>query len=208
MPGRLGITKDISTEQKTWQVYNFAPEQAFLITHCVEIVILNAMCLWPCWWRMNKLKRLGAFAIFPLWSLDISWLCCMIMWNTFTTLSEQHPNTRHPERGKWGLSASTCIGFAILVLDEVIIPGILLWHLQGGVHRLVCQVQKQGLKMKHAPSSSKAFNTDWMRNNNKNGSSLHFELHLVTKSHNKWEMRICGAVHLQKTMPSMLFLLV
>ena len=40
---------------------------------CVEIVILNAMCLWPCWWSMNKLRRLGAFAVSPLWSLDISW---------------------------------------------------------------------------------------------------------------------------------------
>ena len=43
------------------------------ISTCVEIVILNAMCLWPCWWRMNKLRRLGAFAVSPLWSLDISW---------------------------------------------------------------------------------------------------------------------------------------
>ena len=31
------------------------------------------MCLWPCWWRMNKLRRLEAFAVSPLWSLDISW---------------------------------------------------------------------------------------------------------------------------------------
>ena len=31
------------------------------------------MCLWLCWWPMNKLRRLGAFAVSPLWSLDISW---------------------------------------------------------------------------------------------------------------------------------------
>ena len=31
------------------------------------------MCLWPCWWRRNKLRRLEVFAVSPLWSLDISW---------------------------------------------------------------------------------------------------------------------------------------
>ena len=41
----------------------------------VEIVILNAMCLWLCQWHMNNLRRLNpqGFAISPLWSLDISW---------------------------------------------------------------------------------------------------------------------------------------
>ena len=48
-------------------------EIASTVSLCVEIVILNVMCLWPCWWCMNKLRRLGAFAVSPLWSLDISW---------------------------------------------------------------------------------------------------------------------------------------
>ena len=47
---------------------------------CVEIVILNAMCLWPCWWRMNKLRRLEAFAVSPTMEsgrflMCAVWLC-------------------------------------------------------------------------------------------------------------------------------------
>ena len=55
--------------------YSCAPQgrEDIYVCVCVEIVILNAMCLWLCWWRMNKLRRLGAFAVSPLWSLDISW---------------------------------------------------------------------------------------------------------------------------------------
>ena len=41
----------------------------------------NTECHVPmlCWWRMNKLRRLGAFAVSPLWSLDISW-CVLYDW--------------------------------------------------------------------------------------------------------------------------------
>ena len=63
------VAGNISSEYMK-QLHNTLNE---IHSHCVEIVILNAMCLWPCWWRMNKLRRLEAFAVSPLWSLDISW---------------------------------------------------------------------------------------------------------------------------------------
>ena len=56
-----------------WQFDRSGAANRVTYGDCVETVILNAMCLWPCWWRMNKLRRLEAFAVSPLWSLDISW---------------------------------------------------------------------------------------------------------------------------------------
>ena len=51
------------------------------------------MCLWPCWWRMNKLRRLEAFAVSPLWSLDISWCVlydCVIYFHYTRRVTSKH----------------------------------------------------------------------------------------------------------------------
>ena len=65
---------------------------------CVEIVILNAMCLWPCWWHMNKLRRLEAFALSPL---DISWCvlydCVKYFHDTRRVTSKHTPCQRERE---------------------------------------------------------------------------------------------------------------
>ena len=42
--------------------------------------MLNAMCLWPCWWRRNKLRRLGGLCRFPTMEsgrflMCAVWLC-------------------------------------------------------------------------------------------------------------------------------------
>ena len=68
------------------------------------IAMLNIMCLCPCWWRMNKLRRLSRLCLSPPWSLDICYLCAVWLWGTSSIHSVSNIQTCR----KWKWLSAIC----------------------------------------------------------------------------------------------------